>query len=322
MKHPAWLTNLLCDSEVTDILINGVSSVFVEKNGSMIDVTPPPPDRFTSQSLQSWTLARLSEAGKSWDARFPFVDLKMPEGHRLHVVFQPVHDDILISMRAAPASRDARSLDFGDPRALEILKNAVFRHETILLSGSTGSGKTTLLNQLLRSVDPNERILALEEVAELCPSHPHFVRLLARPPNADGFGEVTLRSLLRQALRMRPDRILLGECRGAEVLDLLQALNTGHRGSLVTLHANSGRDALRRIELLTLLHGPSGFSTRIARELIASSVNWVVHQKRDGPRRIISEILRVEGLEGDAIIARPMLRSGNFYGSDSAIPIL
>lgn len=322
MNHPEWLITCLNDPSITDILINGTQSVFIEREGAMIDVTPELSVRFTPQSLQSWVLNQLSNAGKSWDARFPFVDLKMTEGHRLHVVFQPVHEEILVSIRIAPQDRKIRRFDFGSPSTLECLEAAVARHETILLCGSTGSGKTTLLNQLLAAISPRERIIALEEVAELAPAHTHFIRLLARPSNADGFGEISLRALLRQALRMRPDRILLGECRGAEVLDLLQALNTGHRGSLVTLHANSCRDALRRIELLTLLHGPSGFTGRLAKELIASSVNWVVHQRRQGSERVIDEILRIEGIEGDAIVARPMLKSGNFYGNDSPIPIL
>lgn len=319
MKHPHWLEALLGDRSVTDILINGGGSVFAERNGALSRIELTPTESFTASSLQAWAIALLSEAGKSWDARFPFVDLKMREGHRAHLVFPPVHDEILLSIRASPEHRGANEIDFGNSGALALLRSAVARQETIVISGSTGSGKTTLLNHLLGAISPDERIIALEEVAELNPKHRHFIRLLARAPNADGFGEISLRTLLRQTLRMRPDRLLLGECRGGEVLDLLQALNTGHRGSLVTLHANSCRDALRRIELLTLLHGPQSLSSRVARELIAASVQWIVQLKRVGAKRMIHEILRVEGIEGDAIIGRPMLGlgSGNFHGSDS-----
>jgi pilus assembly protein CpaF len=177
----------------------------------------------------------------------------------------------------------------------------------ILNTGPTGSGKTTLAADLLSEVPPQERVIALEDTPELNPRHPHFLSLISRPPNSDGFGEVTLRSLLRQTLRMRPDRIILGECRGGEVLDLLQSLNTGHQGSLATLHANSARDALRRIELLCLLQPGSPLPIPTIRELLAGGIQWVAHVKRAGQTRVISEISKVEGREGDTILLRPML---------------
>ena len=163
-----------------------------------------------------------------------------------------------------------------------------------------------LASDLLEEVPAQERILALEDTPELAPAHPHFVSLISRPPNADGFGEVTLRMLLKQALRMRPDRIILGECRGMEVLDLLQALNTGHRGSLATLHANSPRDALRRVELLCLLAASGAVPLSAIRELLAVGVQWIVQVKRVGAQRQITELWRVDGREGDTILLRPM----------------
>jgi pilus assembly protein CpaF len=179
-------------------------------------------------------------------------------------------------------------------------------NETILISGSTGSGKTTLLSDLLGFIPEQDRLIALEDTAEIRPGHPHFIGLLARAPNADGCGEVTIRDLIRQTLRMRPDRILLGECRGEEVLDLLQALNTGHRGTLATLHANSARDALRRIELLALLHSRSGVAPGWIRELLANGIQWVVHLDRIGGIRRIRSIIRVEGVERETLSCRPV----------------
>lgn len=185
--------------------------------------------------------------------------------------------------------------------------------DSVLLAGATGSGKTTLANDLLSEVPCHERILALEDTPELAPAHPHFVSLTSRPPNADGFGEVTLRTLLKQALRMRPDRVILGECRGGEVLDLLQALNTGHRGAMATLHANSPRDALRRIELLCLLASQGSVPIPAIRELLAAGVQWIAQVRRTPDesgraRREIHELWRVEGREGDTILMRPIVK--------------
>jgi pilus assembly protein CpaF len=178
--------------------------------------------------------------------------------------------------------------------------------ETVLISGSTGSGKTTLLSDLLGFIPEQDRLIALEDTAEIRPEHPHFIGLLARPPNADGCGGVTIRDLIRQTLRMRPDRILLGECRGEEVLDLLQALNSGHRGTLATLHANSARDALRRIELLALLHSRIGVSPGWIRELLANGIQWVAHLDRVAGVRRIRSIIRVEGVERETLSCRPV----------------
>jgi pilus assembly protein CpaF len=185
----------------------------------------------------------------------------------------------------------------------------------VLVAGSTGSGKTTLLNDLLAFIPRNERILALEDTPELSPRHPHFVALQSRAANADGFGEISIRNLLRQALRMRPDRILVGECRGPEVLDLLQVVNTGHQGSLATIHANSARDALRRLEILALLSAPESLSLTALREWIASGIQWVAHvaREKNGTRRI-RELVQVQGIESGTILLRPVDRVARAEG--------
>ena len=299
--HPAppWLTHVLCDPAITDICLNGANEAFVDAGHGM---QPLLNAKWSMEDMRMWILDQLSQTGKSWDARYPFVDSTLASGHRLHAAFPPLaRQGIVVSLRRLPRPHEAR---WGNARFFELLKQAITRGESILISGATGSGKTTLANDLLACVPPHERIIALEDTSELAPRHPHFVSLLARPPNADGFGEITLRTLLKQALRMRPDRLILGECRGAEVLDLLQALNTGHRGALATLHANSPREALKRIELLCLLSAGGAIPLAAIREFLALGVQWVAHVRREGPERFISEVMHLEGREGDSLLMR------------------
>lgn len=191
--------------------------------------------------------------------------------------------------------------------SFEVLAQAVQRKETVLICGATGCGKTTLLNELIEEIEPTQRILALEEISELNPKHPQFFSLNARPQNSDGFGEIRLSDLLKQSLRMRPDRILLGECRGQEVMDLLQCLNTGHRGSLATLHANSTRDGIRRLELLTSISAQGRIPLEVIRDLIASGIQWIAFLERDSRGRRIQEISQVVGRERDTILLRGVL---------------
>jgi pilus assembly protein CpaF len=225
----------------------------------------------------------------------------------MHVVFPPLSQKgLLISLRKLPSRGCIR---WNHSPFYNRLKAAIQQGDSILISGATGSGKTTLANDLLGEVSTDERIIALEDTPELAPSHPHFLSLMSRPANADGFGEVTLRSLLKQTLRMRPDRIILGECRGSEVLELLQALNTGHRGALATLHANSPRDALRRIELLCILASEGRLPIRGIRELLSLGIQWIVQTKRVESERIISEVVKLESMEGDTILLRPVVHS-------------
>jgi pilus assembly protein CpaF len=309
-----WIDALLADPEVTDLCLNAGTGVFADRGQGLVACEGPPAGILETE-IRDWTLTRLAQAGRSWDAKFPFIDATLESGHRLHAAFPPLaRPGILVSLRRLPRVGQKADSDEGTRRwqgsaaAYDLLRRSALAGDTILISGATGSGKTTLLNDLLAELPAEERILALEDTPELAPRHPHFVSLQSRPANADGCGEVTLRMLLKQALRMRPDRILLGECRGGEVLELLQCLNTGHRGTLATLHANSPRDALRRIELLCLLGGEGALPQGIIRDLLASGVQWVAQTDRDAlGHRHIREIARIEGREGDTLLLRPVV---------------
>jgi pilus assembly protein CpaF len=310
---PSWFNQALSNPHVTDLCLNGSQFAFLDQGQGLEKVKELDPS-FNDHKLREWVVGQLSLAGKTWDAKHPFVDCTLPSGHRLHVAFPPLtRQGILVSLRRLPESRRLNCSEgllashrWKDSPLFKPLAEAVRRGESVLISGSTGSGKTTLVSDLLEEIPFNERIIALEDTPELSPGHPHFLTLLSRPPNADGFGEVTLRTLLKQTLRMRPDRIILGECRGSEVLDLLQSLNTGHQGSLATLHANSPRDALRRIELLCLLSN-GNIPLSAIRELLALGIQWIAQVKRFGEVRRISELCQVQGREGDTILFRQMV---------------
>ncbi len=319
---PIWLQEALTCSQITDLCINGTHSVFADR-GQGLEPWPVP-EPLTEAQLMNWVIQQLSLAGKTWDAKNPFVDCTLPSGHRVHVAFPPLSKHgVLVSLRRLPGQQRGRPSEVARVRGPERWKDsplfpmlvaAVKRGETILVSGSTGSGKTTLVTDLLEEVPHSERMIALEDTPELAPDHPHFLNLISRPPNADGFGEVTLRSLLKQTLRMRPDRIILGECRGNEVLDLLQTLNTGHSGSLGTLHANSPRDALRRIELLCLISAGGTIPISAIRELLAVGVQWIAQVKRLPVGRRITEVCQVQGREGDTLLLRSYPGDGGEAG--------
>ena len=303
---PPWLESLLLDSSVTDICLSH-SQVSMDRGQGMEIQNEL---HWNEADLKSWLLHFLAKSGKSWDAKNPYIDaqIHLPDAFRLHAIFPPISPDgILISLRRLPkASHELRWLH--DP-LFEKLKSIVQKGETLLISGSTGSGKTTLASELLSQVSHQERIISLEDTRELAPQHPQFFSLVSRPANADGFGEVNLRQLLKQTLRMRPDRIVIGECRGPEVLELLQALNTGHRGTIATLHANSPREALRRIELLCLLSSQGVLSLTAVRELLTLGVQWLVQVERGENGRYVKELSQVAGREGDTILLRPHLVS-------------
>lgn len=295
---------LLEDPSVTDLCINGARGAFVDRDGELARVELA---GLSEESLKSWVLGLMSEAGVAWDARHPFVDATLKSGHRLHAAFPPLAGDgVLVSLRRLGSRSGERAARWRADPAFGLLAAAVSRGDSVLIAGATGSGKTTLANELLACVPAHERVIALEDTAELAPRHPHFLSLLARPPNSDGFGEVTLRQLLRQTLRMRPDRVVLGECRGAEVLDLLQLLNTGHRGAMATIHAHSPRDALRRIELLCLLAAGGTIPVSTLRELMAVGLKYLVQVERLNGTRRISEIKEIAGREGETILLRPV----------------
>ncbi len=307
---PAWLERLLNTSGWTDLCLNGPNHLTADFGKGL---QPYPRSEsaplWSASAYHSWVLELLAASGRTWDARHPFVDAVWNDLFRIHFAFPPAVGPFAhLSFRRLPRPNPQSAAAWASDPAFPVLANAVIQGECILISGPTGSGKTTLAQELLEQVPAHERILALEDTPELAPRHPHFVSLQARPPNADGFGEITLRSLLRQSLRMRPDRIILGECRGGEVLDLLQALNTGHTGALATLHARSPREALRRIELLCLLYGGASLSLGALRELLALGLDWVVQVERTplGQRRI-KEVARMAGREGDTLLLRPVV---------------
>lgn len=326
---PAWLSELLDDRSVTDICLNGSEQAFSDRGRGLELVRDR--SQWSDDELKHWLLFQLSLVGRSWDARHPFVDATLPSGHRLHAAFPPLaRSGILVSLRkiagsgigpglaTAPTRGEAGRARWGGQAAYPILLEAVQRGDSVLISGATGSGKTTLASDLLSTVPEQERIIALEDTPELSPAHPHFLTLVSRPPNADGCGEVTLRTLLRQALRMRPDRLVLGECRGGEVLDLLQILNTGHQGAMATLHANSPRDALRRAELLCLIAGQGTVPIPAIRELLACGVQWIAQVEKGPQGRRVASLQRVAGREGDTILLRPVVEFSHDEPAGSA----
>jgi pilus assembly protein CpaF len=311
-----WIQAVLRTPGLTDFCFNGAREAWMDRGHGMEGVPQELlPQHWDDIELREWVLHELSRVGKTWDARHPYIDATSADGHRLHVLFPPLcAKGITVSIRKIGARSEsppdsAKRSSWQEDPGFSLLQEIVLRGETLVLSGSTGSGKTTLLTELIGLIPHHERLIALEDTPELFPNHPHFLSLQSRPQNADGYGEVTLRTLLKQTLRMRPDRILIGECRGDEVLELLQLLNTGHTGALTTLHANSPRDALRRLELLCLLASGGTLPPSLIRELLAHGIQWIAQVRRNpqGVRKI-TEIWRIEGREGDTILMRPMLQ--------------
>ena len=311
MSAPAWLQALLSNSKVTDLCLNGPKEVFVDEGTGLNSFHT---EGFENESeYRKFVLEQISLSGKTWDAKLPFLDTVFFRTHRAHIAFPPLaQHGIYVSLRRLPtrtntpievAQVTARQRWTQSKVGFEMLIQAMENHETLIFCGGTGSGKTTLLNDLLSFAAPTDRLIALEDTPEIHPQHPHFLSLLSRPANADGFGHVQLRDLLKQTLRMRPDRILIGECRGDEVLDLLQALNTGHRGTLSTLHANSARDALRRIELLALLAAKGTIPSVLIKELMVHGIQKLIYLEK----REIKTILQLSGMERETILTRPLL---------------
>jgi pilus assembly protein CpaF len=284
------LEELLADTSVTDIVVNAPSAVFVDRGTGMERVEV---DLGSEERVRALAQRLASRAGRRLDEAAPHVDARLPEGIRLHCVLAPIATDgTCISLRI-PRTRgftlDAL-VDTGmiDRRGADVLRTLVTDRRACVITGGTGSGKSTLLETLLGEVDARERIVIVEDSAELAPLHPHVVRMQSRLPNVEGAGAITLRDLVRQTLRMRPDRIVLGEVRGQEVIDLLTAMNTGHEGSWVTIHANAAADLPARIEALGLL---AGVPRPAMHALLAAAVDAVVHvERRSDGRRIISGI--------------------------------
>ena len=297
------LESLLADETVTDIMVNGSNDIYVERAGKL-ELTEI---RFRDNDHVMGIANRIAtRIGRRIDETSPYVDARLADGSRVHVIAPPLAlKGPTISIRKF--SKTAITLEqMVKQRNLSaamagLLSIAARSRLNILVSGGTGSGKTTLLNALSQLIDPGERIITIEDAAELRLQQPHVVPLETRVTNLEGRGEVSIRDLLRNALRMRPDRIILGEIRGAEALDMLQAMNTGHDGSLCTIHANKPRDAISRLENMVAMAGVN-LPTKVVRTQIASAVNMIVQvaRMRDGVRRI-THIAELTGIEGDMI---------------------
>ena len=293
----------LADETITEIMVNGPKNIYVERKGKVERTTA----QFESNDHVMRIIDRIvAPLGRRIDEAQPYVDARLPDGSRVNAVIPPISlvgPTITIRKFFKIPLTIEQLISFGSitPESVEFLKACVQSRLNMIVSGGTGSGKTTLLNILSGFIPDDERIVTIENAAELQLRQEHVVTLESRPPNIEGRGEVSIRDLVINSLRMRPERIIVGECRGAESLDMLQAMNTGHDGSLTTLHANSPRDALARLETMVLMAGMD-LPHRAIREQIASAIDVIVQQERmrDGSRRVIS-VSEVQGMEGDVI---------------------
>ena len=291
------------DPDVTEIMVNGWDSVYVERAGKLYWTG----SKFHDDAQLRRTIDKIvSKVGRRVDESSPYVDARLPDGSRVNAIVPPLAIDgaaLTIRKFSADPYQAEDLISFGTltSQVVEMLEACVRGRLNMLVSGGTGAGKTTTLNVLSSFLPDDERIITIEDAAELRLQQPHVVRLEYRPPNIEGKGEVTIRDLVRNALRMRPDRIVVGEVRGGEALDMLQAMNTGHDGSISTIHANSPRDALSRLETMSLMSGMD-FNVRTIREQATSALNLIVHQARmkDGVRRI-THITEIVGMEGDVV---------------------
>ncbi len=291
------------DPEVTEIMVNGWDTIYVERGGKLYWTGV----KFHDEGQLRRTIDKIvAKVGRRVDEASPYVDARLPDGSRVNAIIPPLAIDgpcLTIRKFATDPYQAEDLIEFGTMTSpvAKFLDACVRGRVNILVSGGTGAGKTTTLNVLSSFIPDDERIITIEDAAELKLQQPHVVRLEYRPPNIEGRGEVTIRDLVRNALRMRPDRIVVGEVRGGEALDMLQAMNTGHDGSISTIHANSPRDALSRLETMVLMAGMD-LGVRAIREQISSALNLIIHQGRlkDGTRRI-THITEIVGMEGEVI---------------------
>jgi pilus assembly protein CpaF len=304
------LEPLLGDSTITEIMVNGPDEVFIERKGKLSRSEL----KFSSnQALRSIVDRIVGPLGRRIDESSPMVDARLPDGSRVNVVIEPlaINGPVMTIRKFSKSVLSTQNLiDLGSatPPLVAFLTLCVKERKNIVVSGGTGSGKTTLLNVLSNLIQDGERVLTIEDSAELRLAHSHWVSMESRPSNAEGKGLVSIRDLVRNALRMRPDRIIVGECRGAEAIDMLQAMNTGHDGSLTTVHANSPRDALRRLETMVLMSGID-MPLQAIREQIVGAVHFVVQQSRlPSGARVISEVLEVVGMEAQKIQTQSIFR--------------
>ena len=295
---------LLDDPDVSEVMVNGPKKVFVEKNGKLTRSAIT----FDDDDHVARIIDRIIlPLGRRVDADSPTVDARLPDGSRVNAVIRPVSiDGPCITIRKFKKDKLSiqQLIDYGSVNANmgDFIRACVLAHLNIVISGGTGSGKTTLLNVLSSFIPEGERIVTIEDAAELQLQQDHVLRLETKVANTDGRGAVSIRDLVRNSLRMRPDRIVVGECRGGEALDMLQAMNTGHDGSLTTLHANTPRDALSRLETMVLMSGMD-LPLKVVRQQIASAVDLIIQQTRlkDGSRKVTA-ITEVVGMEGDTVV--------------------
>jgi pilus assembly protein CpaF len=297
------LEDYLADTTITEIMVNGPDQIYVEKNGRLVHTGSTFMD---DDSVLAIIERIVSPIGRRIDESQPYVDARLPDGSRVNAIIHPlslVGPCITIRKFSKTPFTNEDLIGFGTmtPHIAELVNICVMLRKNIIISGGTGSGKTTLLNVFSSFLPETDRIVTIEDAAELRMRQKHVVRLEARPPNIEGRGAVAIRDLVRNSLRMRPDRIVVGECRGGEALDMLQAMNTGHDGSLTTVHANSPRDVISRLETMVLMAGMD-LPVRAIREQIASAIDVIVHESRfsDGTRKVV-KVTEVCGLEGDQI---------------------
>jgi pilus assembly protein CpaF len=294
---------LLTDDSVSEVMINGPHDVWLERDGVLYST----PYRFVDEShLRRIINKMVGQVGRRIDESSPMVDARLPDGSRVNAIIPPLSlSGPLVTIRKFSHTRfhldDLVSIGTMSPLTFEFLTMCIRAQLNILISGGTGTGKTTLLNALSEAIPDEERVVTIEDAAELRLKQRHVLRLESRPPNIEGEGEITIRDLVRNSLRMRPDRIIVGEVRGAEAIDMLQAMNTGHDGSLSTVHSNSPRDALARIETMVLMAG-FDLPVRAIRQQVASAVELVIHLERldDGSRKV-THVTEVQRMESDVI---------------------
>ncbi|WP_417667045.1 CpaF family protein [Pseudidiomarina sp.] len=308
------LTSLLNDSSITEIMVNNYQTIFIERCGQLHQS----PVVFESEDDLLRVIDRIiAPLGRRLDSSQPMVDARMPDGSRINAVLSPIalNGSCLTVRKFLTKQLNFSDLVFQNvlsADAAEYLRKAVEQRRNILIAGGTGTGKTTLLNTLASAVSAHQRLVTIEDAAELQLNHQNLIALEARPANAEGNGRISIRELLINALRMRPDRIIIGECRGVEAIDMLQAMNTGHEGSLTTLHANTARDALQRLEVMVLMAGLDLPLTAV-RQQIASAIDIVIqiHRSSNG-QRVISEISEVTGVDAEVIqLSQMFVRNNN-----------
>jgi pilus assembly protein CpaF len=316
VEHIVWeitglgpIEPLFRDPTISDILINNARNIFIERKGKLTRVNA----QFRNDAHLMSVIDRIvSRVGRRVDESSPMVDARLPDGSRVNAIIPPLAlDGPVLSIRRFGADLTIQQLLAYGAMTLEmlqVLSGCVKARLNVLVSGGTGSGKTTMLNALSSFIPSDERLITIEDAAELSLQQEHVVRLETRPPNSESRGEVLARDLVKNALRMRPDRIIVGEVRGAEALDMLQAMNTGHEGSLSTVHANSPRDALARLETMILMAG-TNLPNRAMREQISSALDLIVQVQRlaDGTRRVVS-ITEVTGMEGEVVTTQEIFR--------------